>query len=329
MFSYDELVRENGELRARLDEANETLRAIRSGEVDALVVSTPQGNQVFTLQSADYPYRVLVEEMHEGAVTLLADGVILYSNRRFADIVSYPLETLLSKSLHQYVVPEDRQRFFEFIQTAQSESISGEFDLQNQQGGRPVPVHIATNVLQFSPMLILGLVVTDLRERKRAEAEMARLAAIVNSSNNAILSETLDGIITTWNQGAERIFGYTADEIIQQPITLLIPPVKTGEEAILLQKIVAGEAVKNYDTIRLKKDGSEVFVSVSLSPIKNVVGKTIGISKIVQDITERKQAEEAWQKSEQNMRHVVKFDPNAIAMYDRTLHYIAVSDRYL
>lgn len=292
MLSYDALQQENSELRAKLDEATETLRAIRSGEVDALVVSTTQGNQIFTLQGADHPYRVLIEEMQDGAVTLLVDGVILYSNRRFADIVSHPLETILSQSIYQHFMPEDRQRFMEFIQVAQSpSSIYSEFALQNQQG-ESIPVQIAANALQFSQLLIIGLVVTDLRERRRIEADIARLASIVTSSNDGIISKTLDGIISTWNLGAERIFGYTADEIIQKPITMLIPPEKLDEEVMILQKIVAGEAIKNFDTIRLKKDGSAVFVSVSISPIKDERGNIVGASKIVQDITERKLAEE-------------------------------------
>jgi PAS domain S-box-containing protein len=190
MLSYQELLHANGELRTKLDEAEETLRAIRNGEVDALIVSTPQGNQVFTLQSADHPYRVLIEEMHEGAITILVDGVILYSNRRFAEIVSYPLEAMLSQSIYQHFMPEDHLRFTEFLQAAQSsESVYGEFALRNQQG-EPIPAHIAANALQFSQLLILGLVVTDLRERKRAEAGLAkvnRTLALISGVNQSLV----------------------------------------------------------------------------------------------------------------------------------------------
>ncbi len=190
----------------------------------------------------------------------------------------YPLEAMLSRSIYQHFMPEDHQRFTEFIQAAQSpESIYGEFTLRNQQG-EPIPVHIGANALQFSQLLILGLVVTDLREHKRAEGELARLASIVTSSNDAIIGETLDGIITSWNRGAEKIFGYSADEVIQKPITILMPSENVGEDMVLMQKVVAGETVRNYDAIRLKKDGNAIFVSVSISPIKDEQGNIIGVS---------------------------------------------------
>src|SRR5215211_2839375 len=96
-------IREIEELRARAEEAEETLRAIRSGEVDALVVSGPGGEQIFTLQGADHPYRLLIEEMNEGAVTTSVDGAILYCNRRFADIVSTPLQNVIGSSIFAYL----------------------------------------------------------------------------------------------------------------------------------------------------------------------------------------------------------------------------------
>src|ERR1700674_5005273 len=109
--SIEHLLAENERLRGRLDEAEATLAAIRNGEVDALVVAGPQGDQIFTLSGADRSYRILVEEMHQGAVTLDGDGIALYCNRRLAEILRIPQETLLGASLHAFVTPASRPLF--------------------------------------------------------------------------------------------------------------------------------------------------------------------------------------------------------------------------
>ena len=135
-----ELEEQNAELHARLLEAEETLRAISAGEVDAFVVSSVSGPQVFTLQSADHPYRLLVEEMLEGAVTISADGVILYCNRRFAETVGYPSDQLISQHIDQYIVHDQRESFLTFRQAAlAARGGEREFNLR-QQSAQDVPV---------------------------------------------------------------------------------------------------------------------------------------------------------------------------------------------
>jgi PAS domain S-box-containing protein len=126
-----------------------------------------------------------------------------------------------------------------------------------------------------------------------AEQAQAQLAAIVTSSADAILSKTLDGLITTWNAGAQRIFGYEAREIIGQPILRLIPPELRDEEAQMLKRIKAGQHIDHYETERLTKDGHRVPVSLTMSPLNDASGNIIGVSKIARDITERKRSEEA------------------------------------
>jgi len=130
----------------------------------------------------------------------------------------------------------------------------------------------------------------DLIERKQAELTDQRLAAIVDSSHDAIVSKDLNGLITTWNRGAERLFGYTSEEMIGRSITTLIPPDRHHEEAQILESI-RGERVEPYETVRKHGDGSLVEVSVSVSPLRNAAGEVIGASKIARDITERKKAE--------------------------------------
>ena len=141
------------------------------------------------------------------------------------------------------------------------------------------------------PMILLSF--HDVTMRKEAEAANARLSAIVQSSEDAILSKDLDGIITSWNQGAERIFGYTSDETIGKPITILIPADRADEEPAILERVRRGERIDHFETVRRRKDGSLVDISLTISPIIDERGAIIGASKIARDITQRKRAEEA------------------------------------
>ena len=133
----------------------------------------------------------------------------------------------------------------------------------------------------------------ELEVRQQLEAGVAHLAAIVTSSDDAIVSKTLDGIIRSWNTGAERIFGYSAEEAIGKPITLIIPPNLRDEESLIIQKISAGERIEHFETTRARKDGSLLPISLTISPIRDLQGRIIGASKIARDISDRRRAEQA------------------------------------
>ena len=131
----------------------------------------------------------------------------------------------------------------------------------------------------------------DITERKRSEETALALAAIVESSNDAIVSKDPDGIITSWNGGAERIFGYLAEEIVGKSIAILTPPDFQKEEEAIIERIRRGQRIEHYETVRQRKDRSLIDVSLTVSPIRNAQGKIIGASKIARDITERKRSE--------------------------------------
>ena len=139
--------------------------------------------------------------------------------------------------------------------------------------------------------ILLG--VEDVTERKEAELALAQLATIVKSSDDAIIAVDLDGVITSWNQGAEWLYGYTAQEAIGQPVTMLIPPEVFEAEKSVLERMRRGEHIKHFESLRRRKDGSAVAISLTVSPIKNAQGEVIGASRIARDVTERKRAEEA------------------------------------
>lgn len=143
-------------------------------------------------------------------------------------------------------------------------------------------------------------------QRARAEQDLGRLAAIIESSEDAIVSKNLDGIITSWNSGAERLFGYTASEAIGRPVTMLLPPDRVDEEPGIIARIRRGERIEHYDTVRRRKDGSPIDISLTVSPIKDAGGTIIGASKIARDITERKQAEQRQQLLVGEVKHRIK-----------------------
>jgi len=172
----------------------------------------------------------------------------------------------------------------------------------------PTPLFDASGTLIGAVNMLVDI--TERREAERrirdSEARYRDIAAIVESSEDAIVAKNLDSIITSWNQGAQRLFGYTAEEAIGKPVTMLIPTERHDEEPTILARIRRGERVEHYETIRQRKDGSMVEISVTISPVRNPEGKIIGASKIARDITERRQAEERQRLLLREMDHRVK-----------------------
>jgi PAS domain S-box-containing protein len=149
-----------------------------------------------------------------------------------------------------------------------------------------------------------------------AEELRNRLAAIVASSDDAIISKTLEGVIVTWNEGARRIFGYEAEEVVGKPVTILIPPDRLDEEPTILARLREGERVDHFETLRVRKDGTPVHISLTISPIRNADGEIIGASKIARDITQQKRAEDALRVSNERFRQMADSAPVLIWIAD-------------
>lgn len=143
--------------------------------------------------------------------------------------------------------------------------------------------------------------VHDVTAQKRIEEQHAQLSAIVQSSDDAIIGKTLDGIITSWNPAAQRLYGYRVDEAVGQPMTLIIPPERQSEYRDILRKILQAERVERLETVRVRKDGSRLHVAVTVSPIRNTTGAVIGASAIARDITERKRTEDALRHAQEEL----------------------------
>ncbi|HEY7887759.1 MAG TPA: PAS domain S-box protein [Steroidobacteraceae bacterium] len=159
--------------------------------------------------------------------------------------------------------------------------------------GRRIPIDDSGSPVRLANGKLIGIVVVfrDVTQRKRAEHARAWLAALVESSDDAIASKTLDGIVTSWNPAAARLFGYAPEEITGKPITTIIPLELQAEEAEILARLRRGERVDHFETVRVTKDGRRIDVSLTISPIRGADGEIIGASKIVRDITERRRAE--------------------------------------
>jgi PAS domain S-box-containing protein len=194
------------------------------------------------------------------------------------------------------------------IAIKEERSVRGAEALAERPDGSRVPfIPYPTPLFSEAGKLIGAVnVLVDISDRKRAEELTQRLAAIVASSQDAIISKDLLGKVTSWNEGAERLFGYTADEMIGQPITILIPAERYDEEPAILARICRGERVDPYDTVRQRKDGSMIDVSLTVSPIKDANGRVVGASKIAHDITERRRSQKQKQLLLEEMDHRVK-----------------------
>jgi PAS domain S-box-containing protein len=165
----------------------------------------------------------------------------------------------------------------------------------------PTPLHDESGALVGAVNMLV-----DITERKRAEYVERLHDSIVVSSDDAIITKDLNGIIATWNQGAERLFGYAADEVIGKPIAILIPSDRHNEEPRILERIRRGDRIDHYETVRRRKDGSLVEISLAVSPIRDAEGRIIGASKIARDITERRRAQEQQKLLLKEMSHRVK-----------------------
>jgi PAS domain S-box-containing protein len=256
---------------------------------------TQQKRTEKALRESEERFRAIVETTPECVNLVAADGTLLHMNPSGLKMVGADsTDLVVGKSVYDLIAPKDQDRFRAFNERiCRGERDSLEFDIVGLRGAlRHMDTHGAP--LRNSDGEVIQLAVTrDITDRKQAEEAQYRLAAIVESSDDAIVSKNLDGIITSWNSGAQRIFGYTPQEAIGQSIGIIIPAELREEERQILNRLRKGGRVDHFETVRLNKSGARLHVSLTISPVRNSRGEIIGASKVARDVTQRWQAEVA------------------------------------
>ena len=255
------------------------------------------------LRESERRFRSAIEAIPQIVWTAGPDGAIDYYNRRWYDYTGMTYDQTSGWGWHLVIHANDlrlcNDRWSRSVTTGETYEI--EYRLRRYDGvyrwqlGRAVPLRDAAGRITkwFGTS-------TDIDDQKNAETTQQELAAIVESSDDAIIGKTMDGTITSWNRGAEHIYGYKAEEMIGKPILLLSPPDRTKEVAEILERLQRGERTEHMETVRKTKDGRLIDVSLSLSVMRNAAGEIIGASTIARDITELKRAEQALRNSEKH-----------------------------
>ncbi len=313
-----QLVAENERLRTRLDEAEQTLQAIRAGEVDALVVDGPEGERVYSVSGAEHIYRVIVETMNEAALTVDRDGTILFCNQRFCDLVKTPMEAVFGRKLMSFV-PESRQWALRaLLADAQARPVQQRLTLRAADGA-DVPVQLAASPLRADHTATVCLVATDLteleasarsvrvlREHEQALAESeSRYRELVQNANSAIIRWKADGTITFFNEYAQAFFGYREEEAVGRHITMLLPEEdSTGESLRWLVRAIARhpERYTRHTNENICRDGRRVWMTWTNKPIYDPDGQVAGILSVGTDITERRRTEEDLQEANEALK---------------------------
>lgn len=274
------------------------------------------------LQQMKEKYYGIFENAIEGIFQSTPAGRFLTANPALAHKFGYQtpqelLETVTDIGRQLYVDAGRRQDFVRLME-ARGYVWGFESRISRKDGSIVWISENARTVRDASGAVYFQGFVIDITDRKRSEETRARLAAIVESTDDAIISKTLEGIVMSWNRGAERLFGYTAEEIVGQPVSLLFPPDNVNEEARIIERLKRGERLEHYETVRRRKDGRDIDVALTVSPIKDETGRVIGASKIARDITERKRAEKLLQTRARQQAVVAELGQRALADDDLT-----------
>ncbi len=361
--SRAELEREVLELRERLEVAEETLRAIAQGEVDALVISGAQGEQIFTLQSADYPYRRFVEEMKEGAATVNSDGMILYCNHRLMSWLKHPLEKIIGSELKQYIVSRNQPMIQTLLGQAQSGIGKGELSLLATDGAE-IPVQVSINTLTMNDVTINGLIVTDLTEQKRNEEiittqtaqlmqantqlqqelqerqkveealqeNQSLLYAILEGTTDLITALDLDFRVIALNSACKAEFAKIFGREIEIGMNLLEAVAHLPEEQAKLAQVWSRALAGEQFTI-IEPFGDRTYernyYEITYSSIKDKHNQQIGASFIAKNVSDRLETERILKESEERLQLALEGSGDGFWDWNIATGEVYYSPRYL
>ncbi len=333
------LQRQNEELRLRLQEAQDTLTAIHNGEIDALVVEGPGGGQIFTLKGADHSYRVLIEEMTAGALTLAADGSILYANRFMEKLLDTPLEKVVGSPVEQYVHAPDRPRFLAVLEHCASGQAAAE--IRMRAAGRPAPVYVSATHIELEGVAIRCLAVTDLTDQKRQEAILGeeRLSrSIIDQSADAIIVCNERGTVIRASRVGAVLIGRNCLHAQFNDIFDIRIKAESGEppgrepefELFLIADVINGQSFRSREAVIVKDGAPANHLLLSAEPLSDDDGQVIGAIVNLADISVKVKLENQLKESEQRFRSVVESNMIGVVFADPVSGKITdANDEYL
>jgi PAS domain S-box-containing protein len=273
----------------------------RRNQMNPAELQADAGEQTNNLLAA------IVDSSDDIIISKNLEGIITSWNKSAEQVFGYTAQEAIGKPL-TLIIPRDRQQEeIDILDRIRRGERIDHFDtVRQRKDGSLVDVSVTISPVKDSSGRVIGAskVAREITERKRWERNTALLAAIVDSSDDVIVSKNLDGIITSWNRGAERTFGYTASEAIGKHITLIIPQNRLEEENEILRRLRRGERVDHFETLRQRKDGVLLDMSLTISPVRDARGHIVGASKVARDITLQKRAEQILRESEAKFRAV-------------------------
>ncbi|MEN6624381.1 MAG: PAS domain S-box protein [Smithella sp.] len=310
------------DLQIRLDEAEETLQAIRRGDVDALVVRGEHGDQIFTLEGEDYTYRVLIEKMNEGAGKLNAEGIILYANSKLAQMLSIPLEQLIGSPMKNYIHPDHMETYETLFTKGFIDSSAGEILLKTGEKSF-VPARFSTSRIYTNRQGELSIIITDLTAFKEQDAALQeseqRLADIIDFLPDAIFAIDLSGSVIAWNRAMEELTGVKRKDILGKDNYEYAMTFYGKKIPALIDQALGYVAVdeKNFDFVRREGDiliaqgdinlkGKTLTLWRKIAPLRDSHGNIVGAIESFHDISELKKMEKTLQKAYDELEIRVK-----------------------
>ena len=264
----------------------------------------------------------IVQSSEDAIISNLLDGTTTSWNPAAEHIFGFTADEAIGKNI-SIIIPADlvdeERGIISRVMTG--ERIDHYETTRKKKSGEPVAIALTISPIKDAGGTIIGIskIARDIRAQRIAEEKQAILAAIIDSSDDAIVSKNLDGVITSWNQGAEKIFGYKEHEAVGKHISLIIPVALIGEEAHIISQIRSGKRISHFETVRLTKDGREINISLTVSPVKNKIGNVIGASKIARDITEKFELEQQQKLLTERLQELNYYKDEFMAMASHEL----------